>query len=209
MLHGVYKEHLSEPWFSLIALGLKKYEGRLYKNRFMTYKVGNIILWYNNDFEKPRIIMTEITSKSCFLNFEEMIKYNGLNNCLPGIPTIEHATDVYYKYFKSEDEKQYGVVSFGFKVLKYKVNIKYETREECLGYYNTLEECHEACTNRYFHLLDYDSKLKIKEINAKLYKKDGTTLLKNKVTGFKCYAIDLTNCNIEYYMSELTAYGLV
>lgn len=29
-----FEKHLSEPWFSLIKLGLKKCEGRLKKRRF-------------------------------------------------------------------------------------------------------------------------------------------------------------------------------
>ena len=44
------EEHLSEPWFTLISLGLKTCEGRLHKHRFKDYKIGDIIKWWNNDF---------------------------------------------------------------------------------------------------------------------------------------------------------------
>ena len=37
------EEHLSEPWFTLISLGLKTCEGRLHKHRFKDYKIGDII----------------------------------------------------------------------------------------------------------------------------------------------------------------------
>ena len=37
------EEHLSEPWFTLISLGLKTCEGRLHKHRFKNYKIGDII----------------------------------------------------------------------------------------------------------------------------------------------------------------------
>ena len=37
------EEHLSEPWFTLILLGLKTCEGRLHKHRFKDYKIGDII----------------------------------------------------------------------------------------------------------------------------------------------------------------------
>lgn len=38
-----YLEHVSEPWFSLILLGLKTVEGRLNKGRFHDMKEGDII----------------------------------------------------------------------------------------------------------------------------------------------------------------------
>ena len=45
------EEHLSEPCFTLISLGLKTCEGRLHKHRFKDYKIGDIIKWWNNDFD--------------------------------------------------------------------------------------------------------------------------------------------------------------
>ena len=40
----IYREHLSEHWFSLVSLGLKTCEGRLHKNRFRDFKEGDIII---------------------------------------------------------------------------------------------------------------------------------------------------------------------
>jgi hypothetical protein len=38
-----YVENLSEPWFTLIQLGLKTVEGRKNKGKFKEMKVGDII----------------------------------------------------------------------------------------------------------------------------------------------------------------------
>ena len=38
-----YNKHLSEPWFSLIKLGLKTCEGRLNKGEFSKMKVNDTI----------------------------------------------------------------------------------------------------------------------------------------------------------------------
>lgn len=38
-----YTETISEPWFSLISLGLKTVEGRKNKGRFKEMKIGDII----------------------------------------------------------------------------------------------------------------------------------------------------------------------
>lgn len=107
-----YIEHLSEPWFSLVSLQLKKYEGRLYKNRFREYKEGDIIKWINNDFGKERYCLTKISSIKVYQTFEEYLVDKGLENCLPAIPNLEHGLGVYFGYYTKEDETKYGVVSF-------------------------------------------------------------------------------------------------
>jgi ASC-1-like (ASCH) protein len=113
-MEPTYREHLSEPWFSLINLGLKTVEGRKNKGRFKDMKVGDIIEWFNEDF-KHRSIKSIITGKSEYKTFEEYLTKEGLENCLPGIPTMEHGLSVYYKYFTKEDEAEYGVVAIRIK----------------------------------------------------------------------------------------------
>ena len=55
-----YSKSLSEPWFSLIKLGLKTVEGRLYKGEFSKFEINDIIEWTNDNFKK-RTIRTKIT----------------------------------------------------------------------------------------------------------------------------------------------------
>jgi ASC-1-like (ASCH) protein len=111
-----YIENLSEPWFSLISLGLKTIEGRKNKGRFKDMKVGEIIKWTNNDF-KERSILTEIIKKTEYKTFQEYLEFEGLHNCLPGIPDMETGLSIYYKYFTKEDESEFGVVAFEIKLL--------------------------------------------------------------------------------------------
>lgn len=111
------EEHLSEPWFTLISLGLKTCEGRLYKHRFKDYKIGDIIKWWNNDFGKGRFCFTKIININLYKTFEEYLIDKGLKNCLPGMPNMEHGLDVYLHYFKKEDETKYGVVSFELEII--------------------------------------------------------------------------------------------
>ena len=111
-----YTEKLSEPWFSLISLGLKTVEGRKNKGRFKEMKLGDIVEWTNNDFA-PRSILTEITGKTEYNTFKEYLETEGLEKCLPGIPNLETGLSVYYKYFTKEDEKEFGVVAITMKLL--------------------------------------------------------------------------------------------
>ena len=109
-----YKENLSEPWFSLMSLGLKTVEGRKNKGRFKEMEVGDIIEWTNDDF-KTRKFSTTVVRKKEYPTFAEYLKKEGLEHCLPGIPSLEHGLSVYFKYYTKEDEKEYGVIAIELK----------------------------------------------------------------------------------------------
>ncbi len=112
-----YTETLSEPWFTLISLGLKIVEGRKNKGRFKDMKVGDIVKWTNNDF-KPRSVLTKITGKTEYNTFKEYLETEGLYKCLPGIPDLEHGLSVYFKYYTKKDEEEFGVIAIKFELLK-------------------------------------------------------------------------------------------
>jgi len=112
-----YIEHLSEPWFSLISLGLKTVEGRKNKGKFKDMRIGETIEWVNEDFNK-RTVLTEIIGKREYKKFDEFLTKEGLDRCLPGIKTIDVGLSVYYKYFTKEDEERYGVMAIELRVLE-------------------------------------------------------------------------------------------
>jgi len=113
-----YTETLSEPWFSLILLGLKTVEGRKNKGRFKDMKVGDIVEWTNDDF-MSRSFLTKITGKAEYPTFKDYLEKEGLDKCLPGMEKfgIDHGLSVYYKYYTKEDEKEFGVVAIKIALL--------------------------------------------------------------------------------------------
>jgi len=112
-----YTEHLSEPWFSLILLGLKKVEGRKNKGRFHDMKKGDIIEWYNDDYLK-RSFLTKVVDKVQYSSVEEYLQKEGIENCLPGIPSMDHAVSVYYKWSTKEEVQQYGFLAIKLELIK-------------------------------------------------------------------------------------------
>ena len=112
-----YIEHLSEPWFSLISLGLKTVEGRKNKGKFKEMKVGDIIQWTNDDFDN-RTVLTKLIKKVEYDTFADYLNNEGLENCLPGMPSLEHGLSVYFKYFTKEDEKEFGVIAIHLELIK-------------------------------------------------------------------------------------------
>ena len=110
-------EHVSEPWFSLISLGLKTVEGRKNKGRFKEMKVNDLIEWRNNDFN-PRTVITRIVKKVEYQTFEEYLTKEGLKNCLPGITDMEDGLSVYFKYFTKQQERDFGVMAIHLELVK-------------------------------------------------------------------------------------------
>ena len=111
-----YTEHVSEPWFTLISLGLKTIEGRKNKGKFKEMQIGDLITLVNNDFME-RKTKTKIVRKTEYITFQEYLETEGLNNCLPGMPTIEHGLSVYFKYFTKEDEATFGVIAIQMELV--------------------------------------------------------------------------------------------
>ena len=105
-------KHLSEPWFSLIAVGIKKVEGRpLSKIIWNEISEGDIIEWFNEDFGWKRTIRTKILELTKYRDFEHLLTVEGLNETLPGIESIEDGIRLYNKYYTIEEEKSNGVLA--------------------------------------------------------------------------------------------------
>ncbi len=125
-MNSDYSEHLSEICFTLINLGLKTVEVRLNKGDYSKMNIGEVIEWINDDFNE-RTCFTEIVPKrSCFTkiiakteykSIEDYIKGEGLDNCLSGIPSLEHRLNLSYKYFTKEEQDKYGIVAIKIKLL--------------------------------------------------------------------------------------------
>jgi ASC-1-like (ASCH) protein len=113
----IYTEYVSEPWFTLILLGIKTIDGRKNSGRFKDIKIGDIIKWENNDF-MYRIVLTRVERISKYKTFKEYLEQDGLEQSLPGISDIEYGLSVYYKYFTKEDEEKFGVVAIKIKIVK-------------------------------------------------------------------------------------------
>ena len=111
-----YIENLSEPWFTLISLGLKTVEGRKNKGRFKEMQVGDIVRWENKDFN-PRSVLTRIIKKAEYKTFQEYLEKETLSKCLPGITSMDDGLSVYFKYFTKEDEATYGVIAIEIELI--------------------------------------------------------------------------------------------
>lgn len=115
----IYKKHISEPWFSLIAVGSKTVEGRLYQDDWTQMKEGDYIDWYNLDLTPfiDREIRTIIVSKSIYPCFQSYLYNEGLEKTLPSISSIDDGLKIYHIYYTPQDEKKYGVIALKLKIV--------------------------------------------------------------------------------------------
>lgn len=111
-----YRKNCSEPWFSIINLGLKPVEGRLNKGDFAKLQVGDTITFFNEDFNY-REFTVKVTKLTYYKTFEAYLRKETLKKCLPGIKTIKDGLSVYYKYFTKEQEEKFGVVCISVELL--------------------------------------------------------------------------------------------
>ena len=104
-----YRKHLSEPWFTLVGLGLKTVEGRLDKGQFATMQPGTVITWYNDNLE----FRTVVTRVAKYGSFGEYLRKEGLRKCSPafGVGTVAQGVEVYRQFFSAADERKHGVLA--------------------------------------------------------------------------------------------------
>jgi ASC-1-like (ASCH) protein len=108
---NIKKIHLSEPWFTLVMLGIKNVEGRLNKGFFKNLEIGDMLIFYNDDAIYREIII-KILDITIYNSFKEYLENESLFNCLPGYKSIDNGLKVYYKYYSREDEEIYKVKAF-------------------------------------------------------------------------------------------------
>lgn len=95
---------VQEPYASHIINGTKTVEGRLNKGKFAEAQVGDRVLL--ND-----AVEFVIVEKNQYKTFREMLEQEGVENVIPNVETVDEAVEVYYQFYTSDQEKEFGVIS--------------------------------------------------------------------------------------------------
>jgi ASC-1-like (ASCH) protein len=104
---------VSEPWFTLMKSKKKKIEGRLNKGVFATLKKGDTVKFINNDNH----FNAKIKKIVKYDTFKEYLSQEGLKRTLPNIKTIDEGCNIYYKYYTTEQEKEFKILAIYIKVI--------------------------------------------------------------------------------------------
>lgn len=101
---------VQEPYLSFILSGQKTIEGRLNKGKYKDLKIGDILLI------GPEEKMFFIERITIYETFREMIEKEGVENVIPDKDNIDDAESIYYKFYKKEQEKEFGVLGIKIKM---------------------------------------------------------------------------------------------
>ena len=96
--------NVDERWFKYILDGTKTIEGRLNKNKFKLMRNGDIIIFNG-------IIKKEVISVRYYNSFEEYLRNEGIDKCLPEVVDINDGINIYREFYSFEDEIKYGIVA--------------------------------------------------------------------------------------------------
>ena len=103
----IFRYSVKEPSFSLIRDGIKKIEGRLFKNTFCQINPGHYIIFYNRkDNFKVRVNVIKN-----YNNFRDMLVSEGIKLVTPLSNSLNESISIYRRLYSIEDEKKYGVIA--------------------------------------------------------------------------------------------------
>ena len=100
-----YEKHLCEPWFTLVAIGLKKGEGRLDRGDFSKMQPNDIIIFHNSDLGFKRTCKVQIYHIRKYENMQSLIQKENLDILLPSVKNQEDATKIYQNIYKNDFDK--------------------------------------------------------------------------------------------------------
>lgn len=113
----VIKCTLKLQYIKAMQSGKKHFEGRIATPYFSGYQPGKIVEW--ND-QHGNNVVTEITSRSTYTTFREMLEKSGYINCVPEARSLDHAVELYNKVpGYAEKALRFGVLALGVRVLSF------------------------------------------------------------------------------------------
>lgn len=108
-----------------IKAGSKTIEARLKRSKFAMYQPGDLV-WLREDVYKdgkeiqsiPHQVLVMLKKIETYPDFKTMLTKVGYKNVIPRAASLHTAVNECYKFYKSSDEKQYGVLAIYFEVIK-------------------------------------------------------------------------------------------
>lgn len=102
---------LKTEYYNLVLTGEKTVEGRINTGKFANMKVGDHILVTNTDDKKSQFIL-EITGRTEYKSFKEMLEDKTVDKVLPGCESIDQGVKIYYEIADYKEKEKLGVAAF-------------------------------------------------------------------------------------------------
>lgn len=102
---------IQEPWFSLLLSQEKKVEGRKNSPKWTGLRANQKILVTCG--QRTQLFL--ITAIRKYSTLQDYLEQEGLENCLPGITTIEEGMNIYRKWNTEEELAKYEFLAIEMK----------------------------------------------------------------------------------------------
>ncbi len=108
---------IDSMYLDLIKRGQKTVEGKVNKPKYAHIKKGDIIKFVSSTLPK-KTCFCKVKDRVSYESFKHMLEGEGLQNCLPGLSTIEEGIRVYHSFpGYATDELIYQVAAFKIIVI--------------------------------------------------------------------------------------------
>ena len=108
-----------------IIAGLKTIEGRLNRDKFSQYKIGDLI-WLRRDIRdndgilhdgELHVAQVKIIDIRHYKTFLELTTKENFRNVIPDAKDAISAADEYNKFYSKSDQDRYGVLAIEIKII--------------------------------------------------------------------------------------------
>jgi len=106
-----------QPWFSHLMSGKKTVLGREAQSKWKPLKVGQSLVVNSPEYECAVFVVIGIRH---YPSLKEYLEAEGVDNCLPGIKTVEEGIAIYNQWSTDEDLAKYDFLAIEVKLL-YKI----------------------------------------------------------------------------------------
>ncbi len=106
---GFLEIHCEDPWYSLLASGIKEVEGRKGLSKYRNLKAGDWVLFVCTDEEEKKFpaIVRKI---EVYKNLDDYLRGVTLEKALPRVDNIEEAHRIYYQWSSLKEIETHGFV---------------------------------------------------------------------------------------------------
>lgn len=116
-MHEVY---IQASYLNFIELGKKTVEGRIHVDRYTYILPKDVIRFIAND-NPLHVHLCKVTARTLYPSFEQMLKAEGVENCLPDASSVEKGVEIYHSFpGYAEKAQKYSIIAFKIQSLSTK-----------------------------------------------------------------------------------------
>lgn len=107
---------VNDPWFTHIAAGRKRVEGRPGKDKYFDLRKGDL-LTFRHSKDTSRLVRATVLGVRRYRTWKEYLEQEGLRRTLPRVGSIDEGVAVYRQFYDAAVESRYGVAAIRFRLV--------------------------------------------------------------------------------------------